>query len=198
MHKNVQHFNLGLSFKNFFKFLEGKSILNNIISQNNNFKNFLFVIGSAVLQRSDCSALINGVNFFIKKFSLSLCGSINIIQPNIGRITCNFLNIIPGPNYLLNNNSLFLKKLKNLFKNSLKITYNLSADDYYKLYNKFFFNNLNILIGHTYSNIFDHIALLLPTATFFEKETFYLNVEGVLRQSKIISAPNANTNVLVD
>jgi len=38
----------------------------------------------------------------------------------------------------------------------------------------------------------------MPTTTFFEKETFYLNIEGVLRQSKIITAPNANTNVLVD
>lgn len=196
MHKNVQHFNLGLTLKKFFQFLEGKSILNNIILQNNSLKNFLFLAGSAVLQRSDCSNLINGVNFFIKKFSLN--GYFNIIQPNIGRITCNFLNIIPGHTYLLNNNSLSLKKWKNIFKNSLKITYNLSADDYYKLYNKFFFNNFHILIGHTYSNNFANIALLLPTTTFFEKETFYLNIEGVLRQSKIISAPNANTNVLVD
>lgn len=108
MHKNVQHFNLGLTLKKFFQFLEGKSILNNIILQNNSLKNFLFLAGSAVLQRSDCSNLINGVNFFIKKFSLN--GYFNIIQPNIGRITCNFLNIIPGHTYLLNNNSLSLKK----------------------------------------------------------------------------------------
>jgi hypothetical protein len=196
MHKNIQHFNLGVNVKKIFSFLEGKSILNNLLLQEHKFMDFLFVLGSSILQRNDCAHIIDCVTFFFKKFAFQ--GNLNVLQPNIGRITCNFLNIRPGQNYLLNNNSLYLKTKKDLFKNFLKITYNLSADDYYKFYQKFIFNNFNILIGHLYSNNFAHLDLLMPTTTFFEKETFYLNIEGVLRQSKIITAPNANTNVLVD
>lgn len=199
---NVQILNLGSTLKSLVKLLEGRSILSNYVEQliKSTAGNILFLIGSSASQRKDIVNLVNMCNFYKLFQQTTKKVFVNVLQPHIGRITANSLNLRPGRSVLQNNNSLFLKNNIFLFKKNIYFFYNQGLDDFRNLNNyKYSYNIFHIFMGHTVlSTIATAVDLLLPTCTFLEKETLYFNVEGVLRESKIVLAPYLNLNVLSD
>lgn len=106
--------------------------------------------------------------------------------------------MVPSRSVLQNNNSLYLKQQKKILKKNVNILFNQGLDDFKNVNSLHFVaNTLHIFLGHT-AILNNTLDLLLPTCTFFEKETLYLNIENVLRESKIVLAPYLNMNVLVD
>ncbi len=206
LHKNVnnkvQTLNLGSNIKSVIKVLEGRSIITNYLTQvfKKTAGHILFLVGASVSQRKDVLSVINMLNYFKLYINLNKKIFINVLQPHIGRITANSLNLKPSRSTLKNNNSLYFKNNNVLFKKNILIFYNQSLDDFRNLNNlKNCYNIFNVYMGHTILPTMAMKAdLLLPTCTFLEKETLYFNIEGVLRESKIVLSPYLNLNVLFD
>lgn len=206
LHKNVnnkiQTLNLGSNIKSIIKVLEGRSIITNYLAQvfKKTAGHILFLVGASVSQRKDVLSVINMLNYFKLYINVNKKIFINVLQPHIGRITANSLNLKPSRSTLKNNNSLYFKNNNVLFKKNLLIFYNQSLDDFRNLNNfKNCYNIFNVYMGHTIlPTMVMKADLLLPTCTFLEKETLYFNIEGVLRESKIVLSPYLNLNVLFD
>lgn len=175
----VKH--VSTNIKHFIKFLEGKHHLSNYLI--NNKSNTFFLLGSSILRRKDASAFIYGLEY-LKNNLLSNC-SFGVIQTNIGRISGAELGLVPGVTYYQNNKSLKKKNINTFFQEALKILFIFSGDDYKNL-NLNILNSFNIFVGPQSEHLINDIEMILPSTTYLEKSTSYLNVEGAARFSEIV------------
>lgn len=172
----VKH--IGLSSKSFLYFLEGKHYLSNFLS--NNSLNIYFLLGSAILRRKDSISYIYALEYLKKNFLKNI--SFGLVQLNIGRITAAEFGLLPGISYYNNNKTLFQEN-KFFFKQALNYFYIFGGDDYNKL--KLNSNNLfNLYIGFHGYDLYNNSDIVLPSTSYFEKSSSYLNVEGISRFSQ--------------
>jgi len=178
----VKH--LGVNLKNFLNFLEGKHYLTNYIinkvDDSLNLSSF-FMLGSSILRRKDSSAFLDALSYYIINYNKK--ASYGIVQTNIGRITSAEIGISKGISYYNNNSSLYSMQNINLFKNSLKYTFFYACDDYRNIFNSYEKKNIfNIYVGAQGFDLINYMNIVLPATHHFEKETYYLNLEGIVRK----------------
>lgn len=191
--KFVQH--LGLGFSNLIKFFEGKHYLSNFLlnALKHDSKYFAhFLIGNNVVKRADFADFLNSLDFF-KSFS-NLNIDYGVVLPFLGRISGSELGILPS-----NNSKVFINYLKNKNNNFKKFS-NLNGPLYYNLflnsfddYDDFLLTKLDnffsIYIGSHLDDKFDtFFNVVLPSLSFLEKSTSYVNLNGLIRYSNIVSS----------
>jgi hypothetical protein len=142
-----------------------------------------YMLGSSILRRKDSIAFIKAISYYIHFYNKK--SSYGIVQTNIGRITASEIGLSKGVSYF-NNNSLFLNN-NYLFKNSLNYLFLFATDDYKNIFSKLKKKNIfNIYIGSQSFELSNFMHIILPVTSYFEKIAYYLNLEGVIRQSQEI------------
>jgi NADH dehydrogenase (ubiquinone) Fe-S protein 1 len=193
---------IGLSYKSFLLFLEGRSFISNLSLSY--IKNSYILLGSSLLQRQDFLSFIiflNNINkkYFFNKFKLGY------LQTNIGYLISNELGLSKGLNYF-NDKTLDNFKNLNIFYKSV-LNYNFIINYYGYLELQPLLNNFNIFLGSSYSpfvlnsvNSFKKsnflFDILFPGNIFLEKNSFYLNLEGIVKN--ITACLPISKNVLFD
>lgn len=191
--KFVQH--LGLGFSNLIKFFEGKHYLSNFLLNTLKFdsKYFAhFLIGNNILKRADFGNFLNSLEFFKSFSNLNL--DYGVVLPFVGRISGSELGILP-----LNNSKFFINNLKNknntyekFSKLNLSLYYNLflnSFDDYENFLSTKLNNFFSVYIGSHLDDKYDtYFNVVLPSLSFLEKASSYVNINGLIRYSNIVSS----------
>ena len=172
---NYITYNLGNKVYDFLKFLEGRSILNNLFLNNGKT---LIIFGKSWLNILNNSiAFINILNKFKIEFTF--------LNNNITEImSCDF-NL---ENSVNNFNDLSLSNYINTEKN---IVYALNTGFC-------FFNDLSVFSvyqGHynLSKKLFDNFNILLPTVNYLEKNSTYINFFGLIQKTKFILFPSKNS-----
>jgi hypothetical protein len=181
---NIKHVSISINL--FLKFIEGKHFLSNYLINNNNNMFTYILSGSSLLRRNDSKNLLSIIEYYLKNFNKNC--SFGIIQTYLGRITSNECGLLPGKSYF-NDKSLYGNNIlnKSLFKAPVNCLYTFAGDDYVKLISSITLNNaFNIYVGSQGFNLVDKMHMILPSNYYFEKQTSYLNLEGVVRNSKIV------------
>ena len=214
---NLNSVLLGLNINVFIKYLQGKlKICNNLQKKlkKDLLSNFLtvstfldfniFLIGNNIINRLDNHQIykilkklnnyINIINLsyynsskYLFNFFFDFCKknlSLYLIQKNIN--IQNNLNIIN-----INLTSILYEEL-NLFNNIHNINLILKNDILYLLgIDSFKFSNFNFLVfqGHHVNSTYFNIDLILPSITFLEKSSHFINIEGNILQTNFILYP---------
>jgi len=203
---NLNSKNIGLNIKNLINFLYGKIQISYLMLKNNKKLNItnnildlnIFLFGNNILSRIDNKSIMNIIykyskflNFLNKKFNfisnffLDFCKNniyytfekkeinfnLNILYINLSTILLEEFNII--------NNVHNIQKIS-----SNDIVYLLGIDDF-KL-NKLKFS---IFQGHHINLEYLNIDLILPSTTFLEKLSNYIDIEGNLLQTNFVLFP---------
>jgi len=125
--------------------------------------NFTIIIGSNIYNIKNSSIIINLLKKRFKK-------NVNILHNESG-----FLNFLE------------------IFKNKKKFKINSKLNFLYNTDNNTIINkdSFNIYIGHHFTENAQNSNLLLPSSTFFEKKSYYLNIEGKFQKTmKILEKKN--------
>jgi len=130
-----------------------------------NSKNFMIIIGQQIYKIPNSNLIINSLkNRFNNK--------VNILQTESG-----FLNFLE----IFNDN----KKFKN--KTKVNFLYNTDNISNTKL------SDFNIYFGHHFTQNAQESDLILPTSTFLEKSSYYINTEGRFQETNKILKETNNT-----
>ena len=73
------------------------------------------------------------------------------------------------------------------YLNKKDITFNFGNKDYYKSKSLF-----NVYIGHTGHQLLSNMDLILPSLTYLEKSSFYMNFNGLIQKTKKASTSIVN------
>lgn len=180
--------NLGNSIYSFLKFLEGKQrfscdlFFKNFYSFFNLNKNYNFYynaalfFGNSIIYRNDAKSFLSSFYSFLKnKFTYF---SYNVVNSYLGFYSFSSL--------ILNNNILINKKnnsgLYYLLSNELNVNYDKSKKNNYMIFQSFIKNNLYYIAD-----------LIFSTASLYEFDSLYLNLEGKFRYIKQAVTPKDST-----
>ena len=144
-----------------------------------------------------CQNIINSKNFTIIVGSqiYNIPNGINIINTLKQRFN-NKINILQLESGLLNFLEIFNDKKKTNTNSKINFFYNTDNSKNNKK------NSFNIYIGHHFTQDAQESNLILPTTTFLEKSSYYLNTEGQFQKTnKILKETNLiknNINLFVN
>lgn len=178
---NLNAVNLGNSSSVLLKFFQGKlkfcKFFIKKIKEDILVSDIMYFIGNNILNRIDCGNILDLIvkyskylkNVLIKKYILGL--DLNIIYLNLTNILYEELN---------------------LYKNVHNVRYIFKSDLIYLLDGDFFDikdNQFLVFQGHHIINVNLSIDLVLPSITFLEKSSSFLNIEGNLLKTNFILHP---------
>lgn len=184
---NLNSVSLGLNINNFILFLKGKLKFNKIFLKLNKKKdNFVYLIGNSLQKRIDI--------YNIYKITKLLNNSI-IIKKTIFSILFEDIKLLKIKNFL---NIIYLN-LSNLLYNELNVNESLNK------VNNITENDILYLVGNNYINSYKakfiifqghhvdiskiKLDIILPSTTFLEKSSNYLNIEGFLLSTNLALHP---------
>jgi NADH-quinone oxidoreductase chain G len=181
---NYFSYNYGNNLKEFYKFINGKSYLNNIFLKKNILN--LIIIGLNFI--NNCKLL----NFNFIYFKNYLLKYINL---NISIIDNNSVNILSNEFNLTNNINNFNNFSYKNKKESGEIIYILNSDNFNINYSNI--NNFLIYQGHNLNEykFLNKFNVILPSVNFLEKNAFYVNFFGLIQNTNFILYPPKNSRV---
>lgn len=174
--------NLGNSLKSLSLLCEGKfnllrEILFNKMSYFNEFQSLFFkpsiFLGMFLLNRVDFSDIFNSLSFFIKNYIKSEFRSLNILSNNLGRLSSFELGFIP---------SVYSKFSYNFSKSIKSFCFFVGVDDFiFKSKDSFL-----VYQGSFRDTVlsFKKADLIFPVSTYVERISFFINLEGRIRNTK--------------
>lgn len=178
---------IGNSIFDLVKFFNGSSILNKIL----NFRSFFFcgfsfflklfgvffIFGRSFYLKIS-SFLFNYLKFsFLVKFKSSFCFNLITTVGLLNYLSIIFKNKFINSDFILNNGFIFLE---NTGKNNVKVGG----------------NNFIVYRGLFFDDIVNSFNLIIPTLSFFEAESKYLNFVGLLKKTKKVV--DFNESILTD
>ena len=203
---NLNSKNIGLNIKNLLNYLYGKIKISNLVIKNNKNLNLnnnildsnMFLLGNNIVSRIDNKSILNIINKYNKLLNL-LYKNLNSISNfffEFCKKTLNYIfekkDININLNLLYLNLSTILYEEFNLINNvhniekisNNDIIYLLGIDDFKLKKSKF-----SIFQGHHINLEYLNIDLILPSTTFLEKLSNYIDIEGNLLQTNFVLFP---------
>lgn len=180
---------IGSKITKFVKILKGKDKLSVFLIN----KSSLILIGSTLIYKFyDLFNLINTLDFFFEKSKKKFYFTF------IENVTTNLNAAILGYR-LLNLDNLFTKRSL-LFQNDMEFFFFINAENRFtSSLNSYFLKNkrniLTIYQGHHYDNLVDKCTLVLPSASFIEKNALYFSLSGLLIENKRVFLPSKNAKI---
>lgn len=203
---NLNIKNLGLNINNLIKYLQGKLkicnlILKKIQKNENFFESSIFLLGDNIINRIDNKSIFNIIQKYTNLSNLSL--RYNILNKkyisNFFITFCenNLFYFLEKRNVSINLNVLYLNLTNilydefNLYKNIHNVDKIMKNDIIYLLGSEF--KNINagftIFQGHHINIEHLDVDLILPSVTFLEKSSDYINIEGNYLQTNFVLYP---------
>ncbi len=140
----------------------------------------MMILGYGALDRSDSSAIVNLCSQIVSKYGFAQenWNGFNVLHKDASMVAALDLGFVPG------NNGLGYKALFNeSYNTDIKIIYLLDADDNIDL-SETKGNKLIIYQGHHGDNVANFADVILPGATYIEKNATYINLEGRVQQTR--------------
>jgi len=164
---------IGISMNLFLKILEGKHWFNNFFVK---AKEPLILFGDNLLSRLDGFNIYKSLLYIINMNKISK-KNINFIPKSVSFVGNMELNSLLGIN------SDFYSQ--NQYKKDYNILYLLNVDNVEKIYDYFNFKTtLAIYHGHNIPEHKDKMHLLLPSYSYIEKKSSYINFFGLIQTTK--------------
>lgn len=182
---NLNSINFGLNINNLILFLKGKlRISTTYLKLNKKKSNFIYLLGNNIQKRLDVNNIYKIILSYskIKNFIKTDIFSILLENKKFLKLE-NFVNIIP-----LNLSNILYNEL-NLKNNLNKINKINENDILYLIGNNYinsYKNKFIIFQGHHFNINRVKLDLILPSTTFLEKSSEYLNIEGILLSTNLV------------
>lgn len=132
------------------------------------------ILGMFLLNRIDFNGIFNSVSFFISKYVKTDFRALNILSNNLGRLSAFELNFLPSVH------SNFSYNLKNIKKS---FSFFCGVDDFIFNNNQ---DNFIVYQGSFRDSVlsFKNANLIFPVSTFVERISYFINIEGRIRNTK--------------
>lgn len=145
----------------------------------------MMIIGYGALDRPDGEAILDLCSKIVKKygFASSTWNGFNIMHRDASMVAALDLGFVPGKN------GLGCKTLLNdSHDNQVKLLYLLDADDGIDV-SKFNENQMVVYQGHHGDLVANYADVILPGATYTEKDATYINLEGRVQRTRRATFP---------
>lgn len=143
----------------------------------------MVIVGEAIFRHKQAESIFNVIKLFSEKYEVvnKDWNGYNVILNNLSVVNASILEINPSINYGINS---ILSKIDNLYIKLLWL-FNVDNLDTERLKNTF------VIYQGSFGNDLAEVAnVILPSATYFESDASYANIEGrVLHTSCTINAP---------
>ncbi len=143
----------------------------------------MIIVGESVFRHKQAGRILNMIKLFSEKYEIvkDNWNGYNVILNNLSIINASALGINPSKDYGTNS---ILSKIDNLYIKMLWL-FNVDGLDTERLKNTF------IIYQGSFGNDLAEVAnVILPSATYFESNASYMNIEGeILHTSRAVNAP---------